>query len=146
MQCVLVVVNQTTINMCCVRPRRAKTSSALWRKPAISRTIHLFVELHFGLAVCLEVVFLIWHITVLCSGVNGAMSTADIFQVLSVIAWAFCHRRLASTKHQRTNRGKYILCVIITYAAFWLVLTSQTLESTACIWTCIILDKHVMSE
>jgi hypothetical protein len=56
--------------MCCVQPRRAKTSSALWQKPAISHTIHLFIEMHFGLAVRLEAVFLIWHISMFCSGVT----------------------------------------------------------------------------
>lgn len=53
---------------------------------------------------------------------------------------------VTGTKHQRTGGGKHILRVIILCAAFWLVLTSQTLESTACIRTCIILGKHVTSE
>lgn len=100
MQCVLVVLNQTTTNMCCVQPRRAKTSSALWRKPAISHTVHLIIELHFGLAVCLEVVYLIWHVSVFCSGVM--VPCTDVSNCMSILS----QETIASTKHQRTDRGK----------------------------------------
>jgi len=43
---------------------------------------------------------------------------------MSILSW----ETVASMKHRRTDRGKYILHVIITYAAFRLVLTSQMLE------------------